>query len=314
MADLTSSDSDRARVAERERQQRILSEISATLLEYVSADEEEPLRRIVEKVVQGLGDWCAFSLVDANGLVRQVAAYHPDPRQRDLADKLNRIQPPRRWDAGPSETNVLVQKRPLVFERITDEMLRTGVQSEEQFQLLKEIGLASAIVAPLMDGANPLGSLILASAGPSGRTYTANDLDFVVALTDRASLAVRNARLVRALEEERQRQRLALQEAERRAAELWAMFEADPNGLLLFDQDDRVRFVSRRMLEIFHWAGLETFVGKRYDELSRQDLRGDGTPQVHAEEIGDILSRRGERSHDEVRVSRSARWLSRTSV
>jgi signal transduction histidine kinase len=311
---VTSSESDSERLAARERQQRILSEISATLLEYVSGDEEEPLRRIVEKVVQGLGDWCAFSLIDANGLLRQVAAYHPDPRQRDLADKLNRIQPPRRWDAGPSETNALVQRRALIFEEITDEMLRAGVRSEEQFQLLKDIGLASVVIAPLMDGQNPLGSVVLASAGPGGRRYTTHDLDFVVALADRASLAVRNARLVRALDAERERQRLAREEAERRAAELWAMFEADPNGLLLFDQDDRVRYVSRRMLEMFHWVGLEAFLGKRYDELYRQDLRGDGMQQIHAEEIRQILARRDERSYDEVRVPRSGRWLSRTSV
>ncbi|HWE24464.1 MAG TPA: ATP-binding protein [Myxococcales bacterium] len=307
-------ESERARLREGERRHRVLSEISATLLDYVAGDEEEPLRRIVDKVVEGLGDWCAFSLIGADGILRQVAAYHPDPRQRDLAAKLNRIQPARRWDKGPPETNVLVQKRPLVFEQISKEMLRAGVQSEDEFRLLEEIGLASAIVAPLMDGSNPLGSVILASAGAGGRRYTANDIDFVVALADRASLAVRNARLVRALAEERDRQRVALEEAERRAAELWSMFEADPNGLLLFDPNDRVRYVSRRMLEMFHWAGLEQFVGRHYEELFQQDLRGDGAPEAHAGEIGEILSRRDELSYHEMRVPRSGRWLSRTSA
>ena len=284
------------------------------MLEYVAGDEEEPLRRIVDKVVQGLGDWCAFSLVGPDGFLRQVAAYHPDPRQRDLADKLNRVQPPRRWDAGRPETNAIVQKRPLVFEHITDEMLRAGVQTEEQFQLLKEIGIASAIVAPLMDGSNPLGSVILASAGAGGRTYTANDIDFVIALADRASLAVRNARLVRELAAERDRQQLARREAERRAAELWAMFEADPNGLLLFDQDDRVRYVSRRLVEMFHWASLPTFVGKRYDELFHEDLRGDGTPEIHLADVREVFSQRDEPSYHEAQVPRSGRWVSRTSV
>ena len=307
-------ESERTRLQEGERRQRVLSEISATLLEYVAGDEEEPLRRIVDKVVQGLGDWCAFSLVGPEGFLRQVAAYHPDPRQRDLADKLNRVQPPRRCDAGRPETNAIVQKRPLVFEHITDEMLRAGVQTEEQFQLLKEIGIASAIVAPLMDGSNPLGSVILASAGAGGRTYTANDIDFVIALADRASLAVRNARLVRELAAERDRQQLARREAERRAAELWAMFEADPNGLLLFDQDDRVRYVSRRLVEMFHWASLPTFVGKRYDELFHEDLRGDGTPEIHLADVREVFSQRDEPSYHEAQVPRSGRWVSRTSV
>lgn len=314
VADVTIGESEHKRLEESERRQRILSEISATLLEYVSADEEEPLRRIVDKVVQGFGDWCAFSLIQSDGIVRQAAAYHPDPRQRDLADKLNRVQPPRRWDAGPTETNVLVQRRPLVFEQITDEMLRAGVQSEEQFQLLKEIGLASAIVAPLMDGHKPLGSVILASAGPGGRRYTANDINFVVALADRASLAVRNARLMRELAAERDAQHLARQEAERRAAELWATFEADPNGLLLFDQDDRVRYVSRRMLEMYHWMSAGELVGKSYDELIQQDFSGGRDPQAVQEEVYEIFSHRDEPSHHEFRVPRSGQWVSRTSV
>src|SRR2546421_7934033 len=230
LTDQTQLEAERLRLHEAERRQRVLSEISATLLEYVAGDEEEPLRRIVDKVVQGLGDWCAFSLVGPDGFLRQVAAYHPDPRQRDLADKLNRVQPPRRWDAGPEQTNALLLKRPLVFEEITDEMLRAGVEGEESYQLLKEIGLASAIIAPLMNGAEPLGTVILASAGAGGRRYTPNDVDFLVALADRASLAVRNARLVRELAAERDRQQLARHDAEWRAAELLAMFEADPHG------------------------------------------------------------------------------------
>src|SRR5207248_1390882 len=184
-------ESERARLREAERRHRILSEISATLLDYVGGDEGEPLRRIVHRVVEGLGDWCAFSLVDSDGILRRVAAYHPDPRQRALAD--------------------------------------------------------------------------------------------------RASLAVRNARLVRELAAERDRQQVARQEAERQAAELWAMFEGAPNGLLLFDQEDRLRYVSRRMLEMFHWVRLQDFVGKGYDALFEQDVRGDGKAHVLAEELREIL-------------------------
>jgi len=314
LADQTELEAERSRLQEAERRQRILSEISAILLDYVGGDEEEPLRRIVEKVVQGRGDWCAFSLVDSDGMLRQSAAYHPDPRQRDLVEKLNRIQNPRRWDAGPKDTNALAQKRPLVFEEITDEMLRAGVEGEEQFQLLKEIGLASAIVAPLLSGAEPLGTVILASAGAGGRRYTPNDVDFVVALADRASLAVRNARLVRELAAERDRQQLARQDAERRAAELLATFEADPNGLVLFDQDGRVRYVGPRLAEMFEWLPVREFVGKHYEELFGHDARGDGGAAEVARRTREIFSRRDERSFDEFEIPRSGRWVTRTSV
>jgi PAS domain S-box-containing protein len=312
--DTAALEAERFRLQEAERRQRILAEISAILLGYVGGDEDEPLRRIVEKVVEGLGDWCAFSIVGRDGVLRQSAAYHPDPRQRDLADKLNRIQQPRRWDHGPAETNALVQKRPLVFEEITDDMLRAGVETEEAYRLLKEIGLASAIVAPLMSGDEALGTLLLASAGAGGRRYTTNDIAFVVSLADRASLAVRNARLVRALAAERDSQERARTEAEHRAAELLATFEADPNGLVLFDQDDRVRFVSPRMGEMFDWLPVRDFVGKHYEELFAHDPRGDGRGAEVARRTREILSRREERSFDEFRLPRSGRWVARTSV
>ena len=94
-------------------------------------------------------DWCAFSLVQPDGTLRNVAAYHPDPRQRELEQKLNAIIPPRRWDREPRELNALVQKKPVVTEEITDEMLRAALPDDTAFQLLKEVGLLSAIVAPM---------------------------------------------------------------------------------------------------------------------------------------------------------------------
>src|SRR5207244_287 len=135
------------------------------------------------------------------------------------------------------------ERRQRILSEISAILLDYVGGGEAEYRLLKDIGLASAIVAPLVTGAEPLGTLILASAGAGGRKYTPNDVDFVVALADRASLAVRNARLVRELAEERDREQFAREGAERRAAELLATFEADPNGLVLFDQYDRVRYV-----------------------------------------------------------------------
>ena len=73
MSDAVDLELERVRLREAERRQRILSEISATLLDYVGSDEEEPLRRIVHRVVEGLGDWCAFSLIDADGILHLLA-------------------------------------------------------------------------------------------------------------------------------------------------------------------------------------------------------------------------------------------------
>src|SRR5438552_3157982 len=226
---------DQSRLAEAERRQRILSEVSRVLLDYAGPDEIEPLRRIVHQVTDALAnDWCAFALVQPDGTLKNVATYHPDPQQRELAKKLDVLLPPRQWDAGPAELNPLLQKRPIITEEITDEMLRAAIPSEDAFQALKEIGLTSAIVVPMFDGSEPLGRLLLASTG-KGRRYSNEDVDFAYSLAGRAALAVRNARLVAELARQRDIQSHERAEADRRFAELRAVFDSDPNGIALLD-------------------------------------------------------------------------------
>src|SRR5207248_5510326 len=124
-------DPERTRLKEAERHHRILSEVSQVLLDYVGPDEVEPLRRIVRKVTEAIADWCAFTLVQPDGTLKNVATYHPLERQRDLAEAVEKLRPPRPWNVGPAETNALVQKRPIVIEEISDQMLRGGLPSEE---------------------------------------------------------------------------------------------------------------------------------------------------------------------------------------
>jgi len=307
------SDDEGPRLREAERRQRVLADATAILLDYVGPDEIEPLRRIVDKVTAVFGDWCAFSLVDKDGILRQVAAYHPDARQRELAVLVNQLVPPKRWDAEPAATNVLLQKRPLVFEEISDEMLRAGLPSDEAYDAMKEIGLASAIVAPLLDGETPLGSVILASAGTGGRRYTSDDVDFVAAIAARAALAVRNVRLVRQLAEERDRLDLARAQAEQRAAEMVAVFQADPNGIAIFDAAGVLRFVSPRVDELFG-TKLDEFIGKHYHEAFNVDLRGDGQNRGRAQEMRSVFADRDSPSTDEFYLGKTSRWIRRSSA
>jgi PAS domain S-box-containing protein len=268
---MAGTEPERSPLREAERRQRILSDVSRLLLDYVGPDEIEPLRRVVRLVTQAMGnDWCAFSLVQADGTLRNVAAYHPDPRQRELEQKLNALIPPRPWDREPKELNALLTGQPVVTEQVTDEMLRAAVPDEQAFLMLKEVGITSAIVAPMFDGKAPLGTLLLASTGP-GRGYTQDDADYAYALAARAALAVRNARLVRELAEERDRQARERVQADRRFAELRAVFDSDPNGIALFDAEGNLRLASRKIEEIFG-ISLRGMYGQRFDEIYRIKL------------------------------------------
>ncbi len=303
-----------SRLLEAERRERILSDVSRVLLDYVGPDEIEPLRRIVRQVTEAIGDWCAFALVQPDGTLRNVATYHPDPRQRELEQTLNALVPPRAWDKGPPELNALLQKQPIVTEEITEEMLRAAVPGEEAFQALRQVGLTSAIVAPMFDGQSPLGTLLLASTG--ARRYTKDDADYAFALAARAALAVRNARLVRELAEERDRQAREREQADRRFAEMRAVFDGDPNGIALFDSAGILRMASHRIEEIFG-IPLRTMYGQGFEEIYRRKLEQAVSQDREAmlDRVRRIFADRRARSEDEIELERPRhRWLTRASA
>ncbi|HUJ25484.1 MAG TPA: GAF domain-containing protein, partial [Myxococcales bacterium] len=301
---------------EAERRERILSDVSQALLEYGGDDEVEPLRRIVQTVSGAFDDWCAFSLVRPGGMLASVAQWHPDARQRELQQKIQALQPPRRWDRPPVEFNALVRREPVVIDAIPDELLRRSVTTQELYDLYKQVNIVSALTAPMFEGALPMGTLTLASTKPGGRRFSAADAHFATALAGRAALAVRNARLVRDLAAERDRQRSERVETERHLAELRAVFDSDPNGIALFDAEGRLQLASHAIEEIFGLP-LRAMYGQPFEDTYRRKLEQVVSKDREAmlERVKQIFADRAARSRDELELERPRhRYLVRTSV
>jgi light-regulated signal transduction histidine kinase (bacteriophytochrome) len=81
-----------------------------------------------------------------------------------------------------------------IYTDIPDSMLIALAQDAEHFKILQELGLASAMVVPLVARGRTLGAITLASESPA-RRYTDNDLHFAEELARRAALGIDNARL-----------------------------------------------------------------------------------------------------------------------
>jgi light-regulated signal transduction histidine kinase (bacteriophytochrome) len=73
-------------------------------------------------------------------------------------------------------------------------MLVALAQDAEHFKILQELGLASAMVVPLIARNRTLGAMTFASENPAKR-YTNEDLNFAEELARRAALGIDNARL-----------------------------------------------------------------------------------------------------------------------
>ncbi len=154
---------------------------------------EETLSNLARLAVPAVADWCAVSILDRDGILRELATAHREPRRVALARDLNRRFPPAPDD--PGGTSKVAREGVTEFVReITDAMLEAGIEDREQLELVRGLGLQSAIIAPLTAGGRTFGTLTLAQA-ESGRRFDDADVALAEELAHRAAVAIENSRL-----------------------------------------------------------------------------------------------------------------------
>lgn len=158
-----------------------------------SLDYETTLANVANLTVPALADWCALDIVEENGSIRRFAVVHQDPAKVEWARQLQGRYPidP---NAQHGVANVLRTKKPEIYSIIADEQLVANARDAEHLHILREMGLKSAIIMPLLARGRILGVLTLI-ASESGRTYNSFDLSIAEELATRAALAIDNGRL-----------------------------------------------------------------------------------------------------------------------
>jgi PAS domain S-box-containing protein len=162
-----------------------------------SLDYEATLSSVARSVVPDLADWCSVEIVEEDGAgnrsLRQLAVAHIDPAKVEWARRL-RERYPSRLEDPQGVANVIRTGEPELYPNFTDEMLEQGARDTGHFKMLRDLRLASVIIAPLTSRGRTLGAITFVAA-ESGRRYTADDLVLAVELARRAAIAVDNARL-----------------------------------------------------------------------------------------------------------------------
>ena len=184
-------------VTERKRSEeaaRYLARASEVLSD--SLDYQRTLNDFAKLVEPELADWCSVEIVSEDGALTQLAVAHVDPEKVKWARELSRRYPPNP-DAATGSPNVIRTGEPELYPEIPDELLVAGAVDEEHLRIIREVGIHSAIVVPLVAHEHTLGALTLISA-ESGRRYGHADLALAIELARRAALAVDNAQLHRA--------------------------------------------------------------------------------------------------------------------
>ncbi len=165
-------------------------------------DVEQICRDFAQLAIQRFADWCFVALKDAEGKLQLRALMHRDP---DMVREVGRFA--ERYPAGEDSqfAAMLDAREPLLFQSVDDAMLVTAAKDEQHLTLLRSLGVKSAIVAPLIAAGNVIGGIVMYSA-ESKRLFENADLRVVRALSDRAAVAIENARLYAG--EQRARRRL----------------------------------------------------------------------------------------------------------
>lgn len=178
-------------VDERERQLRFINEASRQLAS--SLDYETTLKNIGRLAVPDIADWCVIDLVDDNGGLRRLGIAHVDPVKITLAEEVER-----RYPADPHAPQgvhqVVRTGKSELFSDIPDEMLVQSARDPEHLRMLRELGLRSAMVVPLIAHGQTLGAMTFVAA-ESGRRYEPEDLQTAEALARRTAVAIDNARM-----------------------------------------------------------------------------------------------------------------------
>jgi PAS domain S-box-containing protein len=172
---------------------RFLADASRVL--NASLDYETTLGNVARLAVPEIADWCAVDFLLEDGFLQRVALVHSDAVKLELARSLQQRYPSKPG-APYGIMRVFETARSELYPDISDAMLQEVAYDAEELSRLRELGLRSAMVVPLVCRSNLLGAISFVVA-ESGRRYVRADLELAEELARRAAVAIDNAWLYR---------------------------------------------------------------------------------------------------------------------
>lgn len=161
-------------------------------------DVDQTLSQLARIVVPAMADWAAVDVIADGGGFRRVGVAHVEPEGVELLRELHRRYPLRE-NEGRLRGRVLATLEPIALYQVAEEELRNLSRDEEHFEMLRTLGVRSAMWVPLIVRGRVVG-VLSAGYGHSKRRYTPADLKLLAELARRAALALDNALLYRSVD------------------------------------------------------------------------------------------------------------------
>ena len=200
-----------------------------------SQDYESALAAVARLSLPDFGAWSIVDVIERPDNMRRLAIIHPDADKQELARALPGGWPPESED--PIGAPVVMRTRqPYVVHDVPDEMLVTFARSEENLRALRELGIGSYVVVPLIVGQEVLGAVTFVT-DEAGRRYSDADLTEAEEMAALIALVIHNARLHRDTRRARRRAERAAEEAMQQQRDLEHLMEVQSRLVRGFSHD-----------------------------------------------------------------------------
>ncbi|MCC5655920.1 PAS domain S-box protein [Nostoc sp. XA010] len=237
-----------------EERLRYIAQISSLLS--TSLDYEETLEQIAKISVLQLADWCSVDILNEDGSIRRLPIAHADPSKAELARKLQEYATD--YKGASAISRVLQTGQSELISEIPDSLLMAATQNQEHLELVRQLGMKSVMIVPLIAQGRVLATITFVSA-ESGRRYDRTDLTLATDISHRAALAVENARLYRDIHQ-------ALIHYAESLSLLDALLGAAPVGVCFFDRELRYIRINQVFADI-NGLTIEEHLGRKFGEV-----------------------------------------------
>lgn len=237
-----------------EERLRYIAQISSLLS--TSLDYEETLEQIAKISVPQLADWCSVDILNEDNSIRRLPIAYADPSKAELARKLQQYAPD--YKGASAITRVLQTGQSELISEVSDSLLVASTQNQEHLELVRQLGIKSVMIVPLIAQGRVLGTISFVTA-ESDRRYDRTDLTLATDISHRAALAVENARLYRDIHQ-------TLVHYAESLSLLDALLEAAPVAVCFLDRELRYIRINQVFADI-NGLTIEEHLGRKFGEV-----------------------------------------------
>ncbi|MCC5651479.1 PAS domain S-box protein [Nostoc sp. XA013] len=237
-----------------EERLRYIAEISSFLS--TSLDYEETLEQIAKISVPQLADWCSVDILNEDNSIRRLPIAYADPSKAEVARKLQQYAPD--YKGASAITKVLQSGQSELISEVSDSLLMASTQNQEHLELVRQLGIKSVMIVPLIAQGRVLGTISFVTA-ESDRRYDRTDLTLATDISHRAALAVENARLYRDSHQ-------TLVHYAESLSLLDALLEAAPVAVCFLDEELRYIRINQVFADI-NGLTIEEHLGRKFGEV-----------------------------------------------